>query len=169
VRTSLSVAYDPVFSYNVTAGVGDFNGSYVRPYLDKLQNLEPDYHRTIVPYNMLAMVYNLVGNSMQAIVAPPISEACASASCESFLFTGGLILTTPWQPGGYPDYPLTKIENVPAVQIEYRNDPSDSYIFADDDCNVYGADDFLIGIRFCVSKNPAASGSYLAGMKNEHN
>ncbi|KAF4609463.1 hypothetical protein G7Y89_g15853 [Cudoniella acicularis] len=77
---SLATSFDPIYKYNVTAGVGQFNGSYVISYLQHLQDLEPDYPYIILPYNMLAIAYNLVGNSMHASVVPSIDKTCESDS-----------------------------------------------------------------------------------------
>lgn len=165
VQTSLTTAYSIAHTYDVTAGVGQFNGSYVKSYLQSLKDLQTDYNYTIVPYNMLAIAYNLAGNSMQASVAAPIDGSCSNgtASCDSYLFTGGLIMTTPWAPTGYEGSPLVIINDMPAMQTEFKRGFGETHDFADGECSVFGADGVLIGVKFCVAEKAASRGSYRAG------
>jgi hypothetical protein len=142
---------------------GNFNESYVQSFFTNLQALEPDYTHRIVPYNMLAIAYNLVGDSMQASVAQPVNEHCGSSACDSYLFTGGLIMTTPWTPTGYESFPLTNIYNLPAMQIEFMRGLNDSHVFTDNECAVYGSKGVLIGIKMCVAERASMKGGYLAG------
>ena len=167
VKTALITEYVPVHTYEVTAGVGAFNGSYVHSFLEGLQSSQPGYVHTIVPFNLMAMSYNLVGNPMQATIADPIDKSCGSTDspCDSYLFTGGLSMTTPWPPMGYSSYPLINIYNLPATQIEFTRGFKNSHSFSNSECAVYGSAGVLVGVRLCASENPQMYGSYLAGMK----
>jgi hypothetical protein len=167
VKTALITEYVPVHTYEVTAGVGAFNGSYVHSFLEGLQSSQPGYVHTIVPFNLMAMSYNLVGNPMQATVAEPINKSCGSTDspCDSYLFTGGLSMTTPWPPMGYSSYPLINIYNLPATQIEFTRGFKNNHSFSNSECAVYGSAGVLVGVRLCASENPQIYGSYLAGMK----
>jgi hypothetical protein len=113
----------------------------------------------------MAMSYTLVGNSKQASIAGAIDKSCESTDspCDSYLFTGGLSMTTPWAPTDYSPYPLINIYNLPATQIEFKRVVSNSHVFSDSECAVYGSDGTLVGVRFCISEDPQIYGSYLAG------
>jgi hypothetical protein len=114
----------------------------------------------------MAMSYNLVGNSMQATISGAIDKSCGSidSPCDSYLFTGGLSMTTPWPPTGYSSYPLINIYNLPATQIEFKRGINNSHIFSNSECAVYGSDGTIVGVRLCISEDSQISGSYLAGM-----
>jgi hypothetical protein len=114
----------------------------------------------------MAMSYNLVGNSKQATIARAVGNSCGSIDnpCDSYLFSGGLSMTTPWAPTGYPSFPLINIYNLPASQIEFKRGINNSHVFSDSECGVYGSDGTLVGVRVCISENPQEYGSYLAGM-----
>jgi hypothetical protein len=72
-------------------------------------------------------------------------------------------MTTPWAPTGFDDYPLVNIDKVPAVQVQFRRGNGTSE-FASEDCNVYGAQPFLIGIKVCVKTSDVHKGSLEAGI-----
>ncbi|KAF2470127.1 uncharacterized protein BDR25DRAFT_152192, partial [Lindgomyces ingoldianus] len=160
IKATVVTAYDPVFTYKVTAGVGQFNGSYVSRYLDMLKNVTAEYPYQIVPYSVLQGVSSLVGNSMHVINAPKID----CPECDSYLLTGGVIMTTPWYPTGYSSYPLVNIDKVPASQIQFRRGMNSTDSFQDEDCDIYGSKSFLIGIKVCVSKSKSYPGSIVAGV-----
>jgi hypothetical protein len=159
----LAVEYAPVYTYNVTAGVGPFNGSYVRSYVQQLQNLDPQYKYQVVPYSIYAIVYNLVVNPMHSLVSSPV-RCGAGTACDSYLLTGGLVMTTPWPPINYTENPLVEIYNASATQIDFERGlrPGDAFSDADD-CSVYGAPDFLIGMQVCIAESRVAPGSIMAG------
>ncbi|KAI9766721.1 MAG: hypothetical protein M1840_006365 [Geoglossum simile] len=162
VKTTLATAHDPIHTYDATAGVGQFNGSYVKPFFEKLQNPNPEYRYRVMPYSIHAIVYNLVVNSLYSTVSPPIN--CEGRNCDSYLLTGGLIMATPLPPTIYPSYPLILIHDVPASQLEFRRGLSDEDTFSEGDCTVYGSEGFLIGVRFCVANSRVAHGSLIAGI-----
>lgn len=145
--------YDAILTYNVTAGVGPINGSYVVvPFMEHLQSLAPEYPYQVLPYNYFAAAYNLVTTPMYTTLAEPIS--CNGSDCFAYLLSGGLEMVTPWTPVGHIDYPLVKIVNVPAIHMEVSG--SESYAFLNRDCNIYGASGTPIGIRLCVAEKREA-------------
>ncbi|KAF8860719.1 hypothetical protein BDZ45DRAFT_741143 [Acephala macrosclerotiorum] len=75
-KTSLMTAYDPTYTYNVTAGVGNFNASYAQSFLTELHSIDPNYHHQIVPFRILALAYDLIGNAMQVSNVPSITDQC---------------------------------------------------------------------------------------------
>ncbi len=163
VQTSVDVAYTPVYTYNITAGFGPFNGSYVGSYISQLQNLVPEYKFSVVPYTVFGVVYNLVVNPMHSLVSPPIQ--CQGINCDSYLMTGGLLMSTPWPPVTHMDLPSIELYNVPGIQIEFeRGLPQEDNFVDSDDCSVFGADGFVIGIELCVAESKVNTGSMIAGM-----
>ncbi|KAH9208078.1 hypothetical protein DL95DRAFT_312540 [Leptodontidium sp. 2 PMI_412] len=166
IKTSSRTEYYPVYTYEVTAGIGAFNGSYVLSFLDDLQNSQPGYNSTIVPFNLIAMSYNLVGNPMQATIAEPVDDSCGGVTnpCDSYLFTGGISMTTPWAPTDHPSSPLINIYDLPAVQFDFKRDIGNIHVFLDNECGLYGSDGTLVGVRLCISEDTKRAGSYLAGI-----
>ncbi|KAF2464221.1 uncharacterized protein BDR25DRAFT_159442, partial [Lindgomyces ingoldianus] len=160
VKASVITAYDPVFEYDVTAGVGQFDGSYIPRFMEKVKNISPEYPHQIVPFSVISTIYSLVGNSMYATNAPPLD----CDGCDSYLLTGGVFLATPWIPIGYDSYPLVNIEKVQASQIQFRGGMHETDAFRNEDCDVYGSEGFLIGIKMCVSKSKMFPGSITAGV-----
>ncbi|KAG4439159.1 hypothetical protein IFR05_005358 [Cadophora sp. M221] len=163
LKTSLRTEYDPVYTYEVTAGIGAFNGSYVRSFLDDLRNSQPGYNSTIVPFNLMAMSYNLVGNPMQATIAKPVDDSCGDVTnpCDSYLFTGGISMTTPWAPTDHPSSPLINIYDLPAVQFDFKRDIGNIHVFSDNECGLYGSDGTLVGVRIYVCTNGIRNGECL--------
>jgi hypothetical protein len=132
----------------------------VQPFIKFLDSLSPDYHYQVIPYSFYAVVYNLVGNSMFSTVTDPVT--CHGDNCVSYLLSGGVLMATPWIPTGYPSYSLVKINDVPAMQLEFDSSPGLDN-FSDRDCDVFGSGDTMIAIRFCVVKGGATPGSLRAG------
>ncbi|KAK3393850.1 hypothetical protein B0H63DRAFT_505672 [Podospora didyma] len=152
--------YDKTFSYPVTAGVGPFNGSYVRPLLDFMRSLQPDYPYDTLPYSYYAAAYNLVGNQMFSTSSP--AKDCPTNDCYCYLLSGGIIYATPWIPQGYEQYPLVKLDNVPSVQVDFAPMPI-GHVFSDSDCDVFGQNGIQVGVRVCVNYS-ASSGALNAGL-----
>lgn len=71
VRTQLVVVYDSVNSYNVTAGVGQFNGSYIPEYLKQFQDTNDGYTLSVLPYSTTLTASNLVVNPMHSTAIDP--------------------------------------------------------------------------------------------------
>ncbi|EEP79552.1 predicted protein [Uncinocarpus reesii 1704] len=162
-NTLLVTGYDAVYTYDVTAGVGQFNGSFVTPYIQKLQNLSPEYPYRVVPYTALSTVYSLIVNPMHSSISRPI--ACDDADCDSYLLSGGLIMTTPWPPTSHPSDPVIQIYDVQSAQMEFRRNIEEGDGFVDGDCTVFGDEISVIGIRLCLANSRKNSGSVIAGSR----
>ncbi|KAF2267579.1 hypothetical protein CC78DRAFT_591957 [Lojkania enalia] len=160
IRASVVIAYDSGFTYDVTAGVGQFNASLLGPFFSMLKNIVPEYSHQIVPSTILSTTYSLIGNSMH--VTNTQSVDCDD--CDSYLLNGGVVSTTPWFPEGYNEYPLANIEDVPTTQVQFRRWMSEEDGFTDENCSTYGAEGFLIGMKVCVSNSNAYPGSITAGL-----
>ena len=73
-------------------------------------------------------------------------------------------MATPWIPSGYDTYPLVNIENVPAVQVQFKRTMNETEHFLKEDCDIFGRSGFLIGIKMCVAESQALPGSVIAGI-----
>ncbi|EXJ61433.1 uncharacterized protein A1O5_11749 [Cladophialophora psammophila CBS 110553] len=162
-RTQLKVVYDSVSTYNVTAGVGQFNGSYIPEYLQQYQQTNTGYEFVVLPYSTVVTASNLVVNPMHATAIDPAT--CEGGMvCNAYLISGGLIMTTPWPPTNYPLYPVVTIPGVPSLQVDFvRGIHNDTFIDSTD-CQVFGQQGFLIGIKFCLARSQSAVGSLFAGI-----
>ena len=165
VNTTIIVVYDTVHSYSSTAGLGPFNASLVAPFIKQLNSLSPGYPFQVLPFSVYAVVYNLMANPWFSTVLQPI-ECPDSRHCESYLLSGGALLMEPWIPPGYESWPLIKVDNVPAMQLEYApiTSPSHENVFSDSECQVFGENGVLIAIRFCVAPSASLPGVLNAGL-----
>ncbi|KAK7946989.1 uncharacterized protein PG986_011310 [Apiospora aurea] len=152
---SINTTYDTALNYNITAGVGPFNGSLVHPFLTFLESLAPGYPYTTMPYRYYVMAGSLVTYLTFGVVAEPVY--CRGDGCFSYLLSGGLEMAIPSVPPGYPEYPLVRIANVPAVQMEFSHLRGDGR-FDRKDCSIYGAPATPIGIELCLTQGPEAGG-----------
>ncbi|RDW84017.1 uncharacterized protein DSM5745_04343 [Aspergillus mulundensis] len=107
--TPVGIAYDPVFSYQVTAGLGRYNGSYVQ----SLQGRKEIAPYTVVPYSLQAIVYNLVTISMHSAAGTP-------------------------PPTNYSSAPVIQIDDAPSVHFDFAPGLR-GRSFAAEDCTVFGA------------------------------
>ncbi|KAK7966418.1 uncharacterized protein PG986_000695 [Apiospora aurea] len=144
------------------SGVGRFNGSLVDPFKAFLHTLRPGYPYTTVPYNYLASAYTLVVNPLIATVAEP--KGCAAEPCISYLLSGGLTTVIPWVPRDHTDYSLVRVKHAPSIQADFTGPLAKNISFHDDDCDIFGQNDVLIGIRLCLKMNPSDSSLLMAGM-----
>ena len=168
VRTQLKVVYNSVSTYNVTAGVGSFNGLYVPQYLEQFQQTNTGYNLTVLPYSTLITASNLVNNPMHSTAIDPVK--CRDGMvCEGFLLSGGLIMTTPWPPTDHTTYPVVVIEEVPSVQIDFTMGIHNDTFVDSKDCLVFGQPGFLIGFKFCLARSQSAEGSLFAGESGQCN
>jgi hypothetical protein len=142
----------------VTAGTGQFNASLVDPFMAEVEGS--------VSYGVLALAFGLVGDPELAIEVPPIN--CTTDQCESYLFPGGLGTMTPWPPTDHADSPVVQIDSSPASQIEFRKGIAAGDGFLASDCAVYGSEEYLVGVSFCLAQSQALLGSYIAGMLSHH-
>lgn len=161
VNTSLVTVYEPSFTYDLLAGVGQFNGSYVGPFIEHYQVQEVNKSIEVVPYTSLAPSYNLVSNPIYSIGSEPIN--CTEDDCESYLLTGGLALARPWAPTNYTHDPVIVIKNVLGTQIDFQPGFAPGEILEDSDCDLFYQEPYLIAIRLCVAQSRGSQGSYIAG------
>jgi hypothetical protein len=119
-----------------------------------------------VSSSVLALALGLVGHPELAIEVPPIN--CTTDQCESYLFPGGLETTTPWAPTDHADSPVVQINSSPASQIEFRNGIAEGDEFFASDCAVYGSEEYLVGVSFCLAQSQVLLGSYIAGMLSHY-
>lgn len=156
--------YDIALVYEVTSGIGPFNASYVRSFVNGFQDEETFPPTTIVPYAYSSVVHNLITNSLFSTVAEPIvcrpSERDIGLECASYVVSGGLSLVGPWTPPGNPDHMLVRIKNVPTIQAEFKG-RSGAKSFSDSDCLLFGSNRTRIAAELCLS---AVEGSMHAGL-----
>jgi hypothetical protein len=159
VNTTLVTVYDSRHRYDVTAGVGPFNGSLVRPFMKYIHSLAPDYPYNVLPYTYHAAVYALVANPLVSTLIE--TPSCQKSNCISYLLNGGLSMVAPWLPAGYEDYSMVKIDIVISVQLEFTK--TEDTHFKEADCDIYGGAGTVIGIRVCVAPGRRGYGSLRAG------
>lgn len=148
--------YDTESTYNVTAGVGPFNGSYVQPFFEYLHSLSPDYPLQTLPHAYYAASYNLVINPIFSTVAKP--QGCkqnhtSGSRCMSYLLSGGLEMVAPFTVSTAEDYPMVRITKVPTMQLDFAQDVR-SNMFSDGDCDTFGATNTFIAMRLCLAADP---------------
>lgn len=160
MQTNIDTVYQPDYFYDVTAGVGQFNGSLVAPYIQQQQQIEPDYKLKILTYSTQASVYNFVANPVHAVSQQPIN--CTEASCASYLFTGGLDLATPWPPTVYPSASVIKLAKIPSRQVDFRRGLAEGDVFEESDCSTYSDNSTIIAGRLCVAPS-RTNNSFIAG------
>jgi hypothetical protein len=97
---------------------------------------------------------------MLSIAFDPVN--CDRNTCNSFLLTGGLVVTTPWPPTNYTEHPIITIQRAPAVQIEFTDNISEGDEFTDDDCSLFDGEGVLIAIKVCVARSQIAQGSFIS-------
>ncbi|KAF3021005.1 hypothetical protein E8E14_010619 [Neopestalotiopsis sp. 37M] len=161
-QTSQIVIYDTLKSYQVTAGVGPFNGSLVQPFIDFLQHTQEGYPYQVLPYGYYAPVYNLVINPMFSGLVDPV-QCSGLSECDSYLMSGGLEMVTPWIESSDAGFPLVRIVDVPSVQLEFQALPR-QYQFSTSDCDILGTSTSSIAARLCLSEDEDHAGTLNAGL-----
>lgn len=162
VGTEVTTVYDTALTYNVTAGVGHFNGSLVRLYLDYIHSLDTGYQYRVLPYNNFAVVYNLVTNPTYATSSAPVQcKQTLDRSCFSYLLSGGAVMATPWDSQSHLDYPMIRLEKVPAIQVEFQKVFEKS--FTEKDCDLFEGPGNQ-AIAFCVAQVHLGMGTWRAGI-----
>jgi hypothetical protein len=155
VKTSVITAYNQTDTFHVTAGTGQFNGSFVESFLESIDN--------VVPYWALASTYNFVTNPLFSAPSRPISCPRRGTQCDSYIFPGGTYLMYP-QPSLQPTADSTIIiYDAPGTQIDFALGIDASDQFLSQDCIVYGNDNSLVAVEFCLAMSQASKGSILAG------
>ena len=162
-KTKVTQVNQTISTYNVTAGVGIFRGAYVAEFLERLQTTNAGYNLSILPYSIITTASHLVVNPIHSLTTVPVS--CDKGKrCDSYLMPGGLIMSTPWPPSNHEDYPTITIYDAPATQIDFvRNGEQENMFIDSRDCLVYGSDDFVIGMQFCLAESTIRPGSLRAG------
>lgn len=162
-RTQIVTVNKTAYTYNVSAGVGPFRGTYVEEFLHELQRLNGFPKATILPYYIMIYASQIIINPIHSWTSDPI-ECEGDKSCDSYLLPGGLALATPWPPTGHDEYPTTTIYSAPATQIDFQRVTDNKQRFDDpNDCILYGSPEVNIGIQFCLTKSTSSEGSLLAG------
>ena len=163
VRTSIVTVYDTALTYNVTAGIGPFNASYINPFFDNLKELSPGYPYQVLPYTSYAMVFNLVVNPTQASASPPI-QCPTNSTCDSYFLSGGMAMTTPWIPDVSAPSPMAMLPDVQGIQLDFQAGSGTDDLFSKSDCETYGADGVLIGIKMCVKPHESDPNLIVTGI-----
>ena len=161
-KTRLSTFYAVQSSQDITGGVGPFRGSYVSEFLSYLQDQNPAYNKTILPYSTLITASQLVVNPAYVLSTPPILPCNKDDRCNSYLLPGGPLLATPRPPSGNSDYPTITIHNAPAMQLDFSSPTIQQESFSEtEDCSVYGEDGFQFGFQFCLIDSKQDPGTLL--------
>lgn len=62
-------------------------------------------------------------------------------------------MVAPWVPGRDPDFPMIKVHNAPAIQMDFSGSTKvNTQSFDDIDCDVYGDNQTIIGIKLCIQQ-----------------
>ncbi|KAK0622479.1 hypothetical protein B0T14DRAFT_494129 [Immersiella caudata] len=163
-RTSVVTVYDTIESFEASAGVGPFNGSYVEPFLKSLTRTAPDHPFSILPYTYYGIVYNLISNPLFTTAVDPLhcSKSINNMDCQSYLLSGGLSMVTPFNPGSHRDtHPLVRIHSIPAIHIDF-NSPRHPFTPPESDCTTIGSNTTFIAIKLCISPVPTSPSSLTA-------
>lgn len=156
------IVYDVATTYNVTAGIGAFNGSLVQPFFANLKTLVPGDPYTLLPFQYFAAMYILVINPLISTTSSPVK--CPGNSCVSYLLSGGLSQSEPWDSSTFTDlqdYQMARVDNTPSVQIDFSSPVSD--VFTNADCDQFGSLDSPIAMRFCVVNDKTVPNALRAG------
>jgi hypothetical protein len=152
VRTSEIVDYRPGVTFDVTAGIGAFDGSLVPAVLANLGGT--------LPAGLIADDSELLADTEYTIHAEPVTCNAADSSCSSYLLPGGLGSITPWPPSSDEEYPVIEIFNAPALQVEIMDHVSES--FSSSDCSVFGVVGDPLTVEVCVAQSVVYQGSIIA-------
>jgi hypothetical protein len=164
-RTKITVVNQTVATYDVTAGVGIFRGSYVSEFIDALQDANAGYNNTILPYSIITTASQLVTNPTHVFTTEPV-DCNQGKACMSYLLPGGLIMATPLQPLDHEDYPTITIHQAPAAQLDFEKVVEQQQLFDDaNDCMVFGSDDWAYGVQLCLAEDVRRPDSLIAGDK----
>lgn len=155
VKTSTTIAYYKLSTFDVTAGTGRFNGSLVEP-------LVAEYEQQI-PFGVLASTYNFVTNSQFSVTFQSPSCPESSSQCDSYLLPGGTYLMYPPFATAQSISHTVIIHDAPGTQINFTKglDPGDEFLA--DECSVYGSDESLVGVYFCMAMSRKTKGAIRAG------
>ncbi|KAK3315493.1 hypothetical protein B0H66DRAFT_642710 [Apodospora peruviana] len=164
VNTKRVTVYDTVLTYNVTAGIGPFNASYVDPFFENLKSLSPGYTHQVLPYSSYAAVHDLIANPALVSDSSPV-QCPESSACDSYFLSGGIAMTTPWMPSmPFASQRLARVTDVQGIQFDFEAGSGDGYNFSSADCETYGAEGVLIAIKVClyICQSGTTNGSCLS-------
>jgi len=139
----------------VTAGTGRFNGSLVEP-------LVAEYEQQI-PFGVLASTYNFVTNSQFSVTSQSPSCPESSTQCDSYLLPGGTYLMYPPFSTAQSINHTVVIHDAPGIQINFTKGLGPGDQFLADECSIYGSDESLVGVYFCMAMSRVTKGAIIAG------
>jgi hypothetical protein len=154
VNTSFGPVYNATFAFNVTAGTGKFDGSFVAPTMKA-------YNGNVTLWT-LATASTFLKTSQYSTSIDPINCAEENSKCESYLLPGGVRSILPNPPVSNLD-PIVLVHDSPASQVEFAIDLKGRDQFSSEECIVYGDKKYLVGVEFCLAHNSALPGSIVAG------
>lgn len=70
-------------------------------------------------------------------------------------------MASPWEPENFTNYGIIRIENAPAVQLDFSTSVSSD--FPDTQCDYFGQAGVRIGIRFCVIEDETVPSALRVG------
>ena len=150
----MTKSYYPLETLQLIAGTGPFNGSLVRPFLDRLGNQ--------LPYEAISVTRSFIEDPNHSISLQPPSCAGSTGSCTSYLLPGGTSLIWPPMNISIPPDLVVSLEDAPAMRLDFAKGLSagDAF-FHPSDCKLYGEGD--ISVTFCLAKSAVHNGSLKAG------
>jgi hypothetical protein len=149
------MAYYKLSTFDVTAGTGRFNGSLVEP-------LVAEYDQQI-PFGVLASTYNFVTNSQFSVTSQSPSCPESSSQCDSYLLPGGTYLMYPPFGTAQSVNHTVIIHDAPGIQINFTKGLVSGDEFLADECSVYGSDESLVGVYFCMARSRMNKSAITAG------
>ena len=151
------MVFDTAYTYDVTAGTGPFNASYVDSFFTDLAALEKNYTYAVLPYSYYGPANDLITNPFYTTTTTPLgcevaaAERDSAADCAAYLVSGGVVGLAPWVPAGYPDHQQVLVNNVPTIHVEFAAMPA-GRTFANESCRVYGSNTTRIAAKLCLSQ-----------------
>ncbi|EXJ60641.1 hypothetical protein A1O7_04794 [Cladophialophora yegresii CBS 114405] len=153
VNIRVSTVYDAFYTSSVTAGAAVFDGSFAKAMVAAFNGS--------ITYQILAFSNTFVTNTQFSVRSTPVS--CA-AQYDSYIFPGAMWSLNVTLPANSSDETVVKIENSPAIQIDFNQSIANGDSFLPHDCTVYGEDGSNVGIELCLAKSKVSSGWMIAGV-----
>jgi hypothetical protein len=146
------VDYRPGVTFDVTAGIGAFDGSLVPGILASWGGT--------LPAGVISGDLELLADTEVTIRAEPVTCDAADPSCSSYLLPGGLNSITPWPPFIDEEYPVIEIFEAPALHVDIVGNVTES--FSSSDCSVFGTAAVVLSVEVCVAQSVVSHGSIIA-------
>lgn len=153
VNTDFGTVYETTTTFNATAGVGSFNGSFVVPTLRLVNNS--------ISYWTLATASTFLLNPQFSTRSAPILCSPNASFCESYLLPGGPQSLVP-PPSSPNSDPVVVVHNSLSSQVEFNAGVKVAVKFDSSDCTAYGEERYVVGLIFCVTRGPTSNGSVIA-------